>query len=306
MTRSKRFILFPRQRQSPKIAIVLVSQLLIVTLFCKPTFGFLQTISKSSPSQTTSSTCCNRQQRRAPSGALFGFSTPQRTTAPTVLSMMKGSVFIAVTLDGFIATTDGDVSFLNEFGPDEAATSSSSDEKQPEQQQQPPPAEDPYSFENFLSRVDVIIMGRKTFEKVLSFGRDMWAYGTTRLVVWTTHKDYVIPDHLQESVSCSTLSPTALWDDLQNQGYEHAYIDGGTTIAAFGEADLIEDWILTRVPLVLGQGIPLFSPAATRRLRLNHVHTQSSPTGLVTSHYQSRRDAETEEVVEGQEAKQEA
>ena len=203
--------------------------------------------------------------------------------------MMKGSVFCAVTIDGFIATTDGDVSFLNEFGPPAPADESTTEQEQ--EQQQKSPEEDPYSFENFLASVDVIIMGRKTFEKVLSFGRDMWAYGSTRLVVWTTQGSaYAIPDQLQESVSCSNLSPTALWDDLQNQGYEHAYIDGGATIAAFCEADLIEDWILTRVPLVLGQGIPLFSPTSTRRLRLNHVHTQSASTGLVTSHYRSRRE----------------
>lgn len=204
--------------------------------------------------------------------------------------MMKGSVFCAVTIDGFIATTDGDVSFLNEFGPPPADDESTTTEPQ----EQKSPQEDPYSFENFLASVDVIIMGRKTFEKVLSFGRDMWAYGTTRLVVWTTQgSKYAIPDYLQESVSCSDLSPTALWDDLQNQGYEHAYIDGGATIAAFGQADLIEDWILTRVPLVLGQGIPLFSPTSTTRpLWLNHIHTQSTPSGLVTSHYRSRRDGE--------------
>lgn len=124
-------------------------------------------------------------------------------------------MFCAVTIDGFIADTDGDVSFLNDYG--DPST--------------PPDPDDPYSFENFLSKVDVLIMGRKTFEKVLSFGRDMWAYGNLRIIVWTRQTDYaatMIPEYLQETVTCSDLSPTALWDDLQNQGYEHAYIDGAS------------------------------------------------------------------------------
>lgn len=209
-----------------------------------------------------------------------GGPLPPRSCS-TSLDMMKGSVFCAVTIDGFIATTDGDVSFLNDYGDPSA----------------PPDPEDPYSFENFLSKVDVMIMGRKTFEKVLSFGRENWPYGKLRILVWTKQADYIIPDHLHESVSCTDLSPTALWDDLQNQGYEHAYIDGGATIAAFAAFDLIEDWILTRVPLILGEGIPLFAPPSSnpkaRWLRLSHVHTKCLPGGLVTSHYRSTREPET-------------
>lgn len=119
----------------------------------------------------------------------------------------------------------------------------------------------------------------------------MWAYGTKRIIVWTTQRDYEIPEYLQETVSCSCLSPIALWDDLQDQGYQHVYIDGGSTIQAFAVEELIDDWIITRVPLLLGDGIPLFTPShSLRRLRLDHVHTKASPTGLVTSHYRSQRE----------------
>jgi dihydrofolate reductase len=191
---------------------------------------------------------------------------------------MKGSVFIAVTLDGYIATPDGSVDFLNDFM------------APPPEETSPSPAEnDPYSFDRFLQGVDVMIMGRKTFEMVLSFGDELWAYGSLPILVWTRQDDYSIPEHRQGTVRCSSLSPLALWDDLQNQGYTHAYIDGGTTIAAFCACALIDDWILTRVPLLLGDGISLFSTTTTTSQRLTHVHTQSSPShnGLVTSHYRS-------------------
>lgn len=79
-----------------------------------------------------------------------------------------------------------------------------------------------------------MFMGRKTFEKVVSFGRDMWAYGNLPIIVWTGQEDYDgIPAYLRDSVRCSLLPATALWDDLQNQGYQHAYIDGGSTIQCF-------------------------------------------------------------------------
>mmetsp|Transcript_8171 Transcript_8171/g.15833 ORF Transcript_8171/g.15833 Transcript_8171/m.15833 type:complete len:287 (+) Transcript_8171:42-902(+) len=213
----------------------------------------------------------------AASAPAIATATPA-TTSTSLLSMMKGSVFCAVTLDGFIATPDGDVSFLNDFG-------------DPSSSPPPEPKQDAYSFESFLDTVDIMIMGRKTFEKVLSFGRDMWAYGGLRIVVWTTQTDYNgIPDYLQDSVGCSNLSPTVLWDELKSQGHENAYIDGGSTIQHFAKDDLIEDWIITTVPMFLGEGIRLFTPEYTRRLRLDHVHTQASAAGLVTSHYRSRRE----------------
>ena len=180
------------------------------------------------------------------------------------------------------------MSFLNDFN-DAPDAASDDDDDDDDSKTSSDPRKDPYSFESFLSGVDCIIMGRKTFEKVLSFGRDMWAYGSLKLVVWTRQKDYRIPDYLAETVSCSDLSPTALWDELQNEGYEHAYIDGGMTINAFASHNLVEYWIITRVPLILGDGIPLFAKSLQQQ-RLTHIHTQTFPAGLVTSHYRSRRD----------------
>jgi dihydrofolate reductase len=185
---------------------------------------------------------------------------------------MKGSVFIAVTLDGYIATPDGNVDFLNDFMAEETS----------------PAEKDPYSFESFLQKVDVMIMGRKTFEKVLSFGDAMWAYGSLPIIVWTRQDDYAIPENRQGTVRCRNLSPLGLWDDLQNQGYQHAYIDGGATIAAFHACALIDDWILTRVPILLGDGVSLFAPTVPGYEPLTHVHTQSSErNGFVTSHYRA-------------------
>ena len=94
----------------------------------------------------------------------------------------------------------------------------------------------------------------------------------------------------------SSSTPTVLWDKLQQQGYQHAYIDGGATIQAFAACHLIQDWIITRVPVLLGDGIPLFVTAtsvpaqgqSSSTSSLTHVHTKVSSTGLVTSHYRAK------------------
>jgi len=175
---------------------------------------------------------------------------------------MKGSVYIAVTVDGFIATPDGDVSFLEEF---------------------PSPEGDDMGFSDFLESIDVLIMGRKTFEKVMSFGPDMWAYGKTRVIVWSRSKSE-IPYHLQETVTCSSLSPTDLFTKLEDDGHKHAYVDGGLTIQKFLEANLIRELKLTRVPLLLGGGIPLFGKLP-KPTTLQFVESKSYVNGMVTTTY---------------------
>jgi dihydrofolate reductase len=180
---------------------------------------------------------------------------------------MKCTVYIATTLDGMIATPSGDVSFLNDY---------------------PPPEGNDMGWSAFLASVDVIVMGRKTFDKVVSFGPEMWAYGSIPVVVWSRNVNTVsIPPHLKESVTCSSLAPQQLVTELQVKfNYQHAYIDGGTTIREFLTAELIDTMILTRIPLVLGDGIPLFQG---QRIVLDHEMTEAFSNGLVSSTYTVQR-----------------
>jgi len=154
--------------------------------------------------------------------------------APTVTA----SVFIATSLDGFIARKDGDLSWLDRAN----ATV-------------PPGTE--MGFEPFLRSVDAIVMGRASFEKVLTFGH--WPYGETRVIVQS--RNPVAIDHaLARTVSSSSEAPAALCERLAGEGARRLYIDGGVTIQRFLAAGLIDDLTITIIPVVLGEGLPLFGP----------------------------------------------
>lgn len=206
------------------------------------------------------------------------FSVPQQNHHRTSSRrMMKGSVYIACTQDGFIATPDGSVGFLDQYNSPPA--------KEDDEGTTTDQVVDDMGFATFLESVDVIIMGRKSFEKVLSFGEGMWAYGKTPVVVWTRNKDsFEIPDFCREMVTCSSLVPTELMKLLEGKGHKHAYIDGGRTIQEFLRCGLVDELILTRVPLILGDGIPLFGNVG-REVPLLHVRTSTYPNGLVMTKY---------------------
>ena len=93
------------------------------------------------------------------------------------------------------------------------------------------PADGDFGFAAFLASINVPITGRASFDKVVSFGKDQWAYGDMPVLVCTRNPATVtIPEHLQKIISCSSLSPEEIYKKLQLGGYEHAYIEGGVTI----------------------------------------------------------------------------
>eukprot|EP00542_Grammatophora_oceanica_P010863 CAMPEP_0194047166 /NCGR_PEP_ID=MMETSP0009_2-20130614/23598_1 /TAXON_ID=210454 /ORGANISM="Grammatophora oceanica, Strain CCMP 410" /LENGTH=199 /DNA_ID=CAMNT_0038692697 /DNA_START=96 /DNA_END=695 /DNA_ORIENTATION=+ len=185
-----------------------------------------------------------------------------RSKTPENLKI-KGSINIAVTVDGFIAAKDGSVDFLDAF---------------------PQTEEDDFGFADFVASIDVIVMGRKTFEKAVAFSKDSeWYYGDTRMVVWT-RSELEIPEHLKKTVSTSSLAPLDLFYKLEGEGHKHAYVDGGVTIQNFLEANVIDSLSLTRVPVLLGSGVKLFSESG-QEMQLEHKETKSWPNGLVTSKY---------------------
>lgn len=175
---------------------------------------------------------------------------------------MDFSVFIATSLDGYIATPDGGIDWLTEAG-----TPGESEE---------------FGFSSFFSSVDVMIMGRNTLEIVLSFGVD-WPYEGKRVIVLSKTMNE-IPKELAGKIELYHGSILALAGKLRSEGYKRAYIDGGKTVQSFLREGLITDLTITRVPIILGKGLPLFGELAAP-IRLEHLKTGELDSGFTASTY---------------------
>ena len=170
---------------------------------------------------------------------------------------MTASVFIATSVDGFIARPNGDLDWL--------------------------PAEggEPHGYNEFIASVDAIVIGRKTFETVLAF--PAWPYGDKRVVVLSS-RPVDLSKVVGGVVERMSGPPGEIVARLAASGAAHLYVDGGVTIQGFLRAGLIQRLIITRVPVLLGDGIPLFG-TLPRDVRLRHVTTRHYPSGLVQSEY---------------------
>jgi dihydrofolate reductase len=175
---------------------------------------------------------------------------------------IKCSVFIATSLDGFIARADGSVDWLT------AANAAV------------PPGED-CGYKAFMSTVDTMVMGRNTFEQVLTFGE--WSYGSTPVVVMS-RRDAPLPANAPNTVTSSREAPKDLVARLSKQGNRHLYIDGGLTIQSFLAASLIDELTITVIPILLGTGKPLFGPLSSD-IKLSHVATRAYEFGFVQHVY---------------------
>ncbi|WP_314384880.1 dihydrofolate reductase family protein [Pseudomonas brenneri] len=175
---------------------------------------------------------------------------------------IKCSVFIAASIDGFIARPDGDIEWLH----------------RPEYEG---PGLNGITYESFIATVDALVMGRKTLEKVLSFPE--WPYEGTPVIA-LSHKTLEIPVHLQGKLEVLAADVSTLVELLAERGMKHLYIDGGQTIQAFLDAGLLNELIITRIPILLGQGVPLFSQTG-REYDLRHIDTCASDNGFVQSRY---------------------
>lgn len=173
---------------------------------------------------------------------------------------MKASVFIATSLDGYIARLNGELDWLPAPGAD---------------------GED-FGYKKFMASVDVLIMGRHTFEKVLTFGA--WPYGDKPVTVLTSAPTK-LPAPPLPTVEYTAGAPVTILARLSARGLKHAYVDGGQTIQRFLAAKLIQRLIITRIPVILGSGISLFGPLECD-VKLNHLTTHSYPNGLVQSEYE--------------------
>lgn len=172
---------------------------------------------------------------------------------------MKATVFCATSLDGFIARSDGDVSWLGD----------------------PSDGDEDGGFAGLMTSIDYLVMGRNTFEKVLDFG--VWPY--TKPVVVLTSRELNVPKKLSEKVEAMSGSPTDVVAVLDKRGAKHLYVDGGKTIQTFLKAGLIQNIIITTVPILIGSGIPLFG-MLDNDIQLRHIETRTLARGLVQSEYQ--------------------
>ena len=171
---------------------------------------------------------------------------------------MKTSVFIGTSVDGFIARLNGELDFLPEGGGE------------------------PHGYNEFIATVDALVIGRKTFETVVAFPE--WPYGDKRVVVLSS-KPIDFSAVRGGRVEQMSGAPAEIVAKLAASGAHHLYIDGGITIQRFLRAGLIQRLTITRVPVLIGEGIPLFG-ALPRDLRLRHIITQHYPSGLVKSEYE--------------------
>lgn len=178
---------------------------------------------------------------------------------------MRASVFIATSLDGYIARPDGSIDWLP--APD-------------------PGGDEDYGYRAFIDSVDVLVMGRHTYETALGF--EAWPYAGTPVVV-LSHRPLDVPDALAGSVERMAGPPAAIIRRLAGRGAEHLYVDGGQTIQGFLAAGCIDRLIITVVPVLLGDGLPLFGPLP-HDVPLTHVATQSFPSGLVQHRYRVEAD----------------
>lgn len=176
---------------------------------------------------------------------------------------MKVSVYIAASVDGFVAREDGSTDWLSV---DDAGD-----------------GED-YGYKAFIASVDALLMGRNTFEKVMGFGA--WPYDDTPVFVLSS-RPLEFPDALSGKVTTLSASPREVVKQLAGWGVKHLYIDGGQMIQGFLREGLVQRLIVTRVPVLLGAGSPLFGPLS-RDVKLRYVGTRAFNSGLVQTEYEVR------------------
>ncbi len=175
-------------------------------------------------------------------------------------SSVRVRVFIAISLDGFIARPDGSIDWLTKF---------------------PVPDGQDFGYTSFFQSVDAIIMGSGTFETVRTF--DSWPYANKKVIVMS-HRTIDLGGHAGQDIKVVSESPRELVIRLSGAGFQNIYVDGGKVIQSFLREGLIDEMILTRLPLLIGKGRPLFGDLPGDLL-FEHRGTVTFDNGFVQSTY---------------------
>lgn len=172
------------------------------------------------------------------------------------LAPVQASVFVGTSVDGFIARPGGELDWL-------------------------PDSPEDHGYQAFFDSVDALVIGRHTYETVLGFGG--WVYGSKAVYVLSSSR--LQPAPAGAIVHHLSGEPADIVARLVADGVQHAYVDGGLTVQRFLRAGLIQRLIVTRVPILIGEGIPLFGITG-RDILLRHIETRTFPSGLVQSEYE--------------------
>ena len=172
---------------------------------------------------------------------------------------MANYVYIATSLDGYIAESDGGIEFLDKIPNTEGSD---------------------MGWSQFISKIDALVMGRNSFEKVQSFG--FWPYELPVYVLSRTLTE--LPKEYEGKAFLTQGTPLQVMEELGEKGYQNLYIDGGIVVQEFLKEDLIDHLIVTKIPVLLGSGIPLFGKMDQPLwFRLEKAETHLGE--LVTNHY---------------------
>ncbi len=175
---------------------------------------------------------------------------------------MRTKVFIGTSLDGFIARENGELDWLVKFATPEVNS----------------------GYVEFIKDIDAVVIGRGTFEMVLTFSS--WPYEQHVFILSTTMKQ--LPGKVKGKASLVSNKPTELLADLSREGFSNIYVDGGKVIQDFLKEDCIDELIISKVPTLIGSGIPLFGYLAGD-LKFRHLETRVYSNGLVRSRYERDR-----------------
>jgi len=176
--------------------------------------------------------------------------------------MTSTHVYIGISLDGFIARPNGEIDWLTKFGDKEAFD----------------------SYDEFMSEIDAIVLGRGTFETVLKFPK--WPYDRPVFVLSNSITE--VPESFKDKISAISLPPAKVLTFLSEKGLKSAYIDGGKVIQSFLADDLIDELTVSRAPILIGKGISLFG-TIDFDIQFSHIQTKVCSNGMVRSHYKRQR-----------------
>ncbi len=182
---------------------------------------------------------------------------------------MKCTVYIATSVDGFIAKTDGSVDWLHTAGKTDVDMGEHAD----------------MGWSSFIASQDCLIMGRKCMEVIsnMNLTPEQWPYGDMRIIVLSNTLKHA-PDNMKDKVELYSGDLHSLMAMLESQGHKHAYIDGGQTIQAFINLQLVNEMIITKAPILLGEGVPLFGKTA-RDIKLEQAKATAFANDFIQVHY---------------------
>lgn len=172
----------------------------------------------------------------------------------------KQSIFIATSLDGYIADLNGGIEWLDTFPEINTVDT---------------------GYNSFMENIDALVMGKNTFEKICSFDIE-WPYPKPVYVVSSTLKK--IPEALEGKVKIVSGSLQSILKVLHAQNQMRLYIDGGKLIQSFLDEDLIDEMIITVIPVLIGSGIPLFN-TLKRPINFKCIKTSLYFDTVVQNHY---------------------